>query len=165
MLRSLGCSQDATGSTLGYRNKNIKDVEQWYKTCTPDEAISFCDDQAINRLVEREFARNREISPDLLDRACQLTADDILRHYRQDYLHIRHWPKEEKRILSLIKLWREQLQFQSVDQLLREYYFENRYVQLEREATETEEVKQMYLKVQKLHWEKIPRPYKVALPV
>ena len=166
VLRTLGCSQDETRSILGCRNQTVVEVEQWVRTCLVNEAISFCDDQAIKRLVGREFPTLEQISPELLVKAGQVTADDILRHYnRQDYLRIRLKHKEEQKFLALLKQWRGQVQFLSVDQLLRKVYLENWRTDLEREVTETEEVSQAYLHVWRRHWETVPRPYKAMLPV
>lgn len=165
VLGCLGCSQDETRSILGCRKQVVVDVEEWARTCPPDEAIGFCDDQAIKRLVGREFPTFEEISPSLLVKAGQVTADDIVRHYRKDYLRIRRRPEEEQQFLGLLQRWRQQLQFLFVDQLLKEFYFENRRAELEREATEPEEVRQAYFHAWGRHWETIPRPYKAMLPV
>jgi len=165
VLRCLGCSQDVTRSILHCRSESVVEVEQWFTTCPLDTAVSFCDDQAIKRLVGREFPVLEEISSELLVKAGQITADDILRHYRQDYLYGRPKHEEEQKFSGLLQQWRRQLEFSSVDQLLRKFYFGNWWTQLQRELAEPEEVSRLYLEVYGQHWETIPRPYKAILPV
>lgn len=166
VLRTLHCSQDETRSILGCRKQTVVDAEEWIKACALDEAVIFCDDQAIKRLVRREFPTLEEISPELLDKAGEVTADDILRYYRQkDYLYRRRRHEEQEKFLALLQQWRAQVQFLSVDQLLGKFYFENWRIDLEREVTEPEEVSQAYFEVYGQHWGTIPRPYKAMLPV
>jgi hypothetical protein len=165
LLRFLGCSQDATGSILGCRNQTVVEAEKWFRTCLPDEATCFCDDQVIKRLVGREFPTFEEISPELLVKAGQVTADDILRHYRPDLAHIRPIHEEGQKFLELLQRWREQLRFLSVAELLRKYRFESWGTDAKCEVTEPEDVRQAYLHELGRHLETIPKPYKAMLPV
>lgn len=89
--------------------------------------------------------------------------DDILRCYRKDSRYVR--PEQEQKFLPLLQQWRGQIEFWSIDQLLREFYFKNWHAELQREATEPEEVSQAYFEVYGHHCETIPRPYKAILPV
>jgi len=73
--------------------------------------------------------------------------------------------EERQGFLTLLQRWREQLEFLSIDQILRRFYFQNWRTDLEREGTEPEEVRQAYLRVSGRHWETIPRPPKVMLPI
>jgi transcriptional regulator with XRE-family HTH domain len=73
--------------------------------------------------------------------------------------------EERQGFLTLLQRWREQLEFLSIDQILRKFYFQNRHTDLEREGTEPEEVRQAYLRVLGRHWETIPRPPKAMLPI
>jgi transcriptional regulator with XRE-family HTH domain len=73
--------------------------------------------------------------------------------------------EERQRFLPLLQRWREQLEFLSIARILREFYFQNRHTDLEHEGTEPEEVRQAYLRVVGRHWETIPRPPKVILPI
>ena len=73
--------------------------------------------------------------------------------------------EERQRFLPLLQRWREQLEFLSIAQILREFYFQNRHTDLEHEGTEPEEVRQAYLRVIGRHWETIPRPPKAMLPI
>jgi len=166
VLRTLRCSQDETRSILGCRKQTVVDAEEWIRACALDEAVIFCDDQAIKRLVRREFPTLEEISPELLDKAGEVTADDILRYYRQkDYLYRRRRHEEQEQFLALLQQWRAQVQFLSVDQLLGKFYFENWRIDLEREVTEPEEVSEAYFDAYGRHWGTIPKPYKAMLPV
>ena len=73
--------------------------------------------------------------------------------------------EERQRFLTLLQRWREQLEFLSIDQILRKFYFQNWHTDLEREGTEPEEVRQAYLRVSGRHWETILRPPKAMLPI
>lgn len=73
--------------------------------------------------------------------------------------------EERQKFLTLLQRWREQLQVLSIDQILRKFYFQNWRSDLELESTEPEEVRQAYLRVSGRHWETIPRPLKVMLPI
>jgi hypothetical protein len=73
--------------------------------------------------------------------------------------------EERQKFVTLLQRWREQLEFLSIDQILRKFYFQNRHTDLEREGTEPEEVRQAYLRVSERHWETIPRPLKAMLPI
>lgn len=73
--------------------------------------------------------------------------------------------EEGKEFLALLRRWREQLQFLSVDQLLRQFYLDNWRRDLEHELTESEEVSHAYFQAWGRHWATIPKPYKAMLPV
>lgn len=73
--------------------------------------------------------------------------------------------EKRQRFLTLLQRWREQLEFLSIDQILRKFYFQNWHTDLEREGTEPEEVRQAYLRVSGRHWETILRPPKAMLPI
>ncbi len=73
--------------------------------------------------------------------------------------------EERQKFLTLLQRWREQLEFLSIDQILRKFYFRNWRTDLKREGTEPEEVRQAYLRVSGRHWETIPRPPKATLPI
>lgn len=150
---------------VGCRNQTVGEAEEWVRARPLDEVVSFFDDQTIKRLVGREFPAFEQISPELLVKASQVTADDILRRYRQDYLHIGLKQGEQGGVQGLLERWRRQLEFSSVDQFLRKFYFGNWWTQLQRELAEPEEVSRLYLEVYGQHIETIPRPFKALLPV
>ncbi len=165
VLRCIGCTQEETGHILKCRKETVVDAEEWLKTCPPHDAIVFCDDLAIESQVRREFPKFDVILPEQLVKAGQVTGDDILRHYRRDYSEIK--PKQENRqkLLALIGRWRGEVHFLSVEQLLRRFYLENRRTELEHMVSTPKEVGETYLDVVARHWETIPRPHKVTLPV
>jgi hypothetical protein len=86
VLRTLNLSQDEVASTVRCGKLTVSDVEQWIRRCPLVEAINLCDDQAIKRLVGRDFPGMKEISGEILVKAAQLVGEDILRHYREDFL-------------------------------------------------------------------------------
>lgn len=165
MLRTLGCDQDATSSILHCGKGTVVGSERWIETCPLDEATGFCDNAAIKRLVGREFPLSPEISPELLVKAGQVTGDDVLRHYREDYLRVRVKHEEKEKLLVLLQHWRGQLDFLSVSQFLRKFYFDNRRKDAEIEITESEDVNKAYLDVAVRHWDTMPRHHGVMLPI
>ncbi|MFC2001574.1 hypothetical protein ACFLUZ_03600 [Chloroflexota bacterium] len=86
ILRTLNLSQDAVASMVRCGKSTVVEVEQRIRTCPLDEAINLCDDQAIQGLVGREFPGLEEISGDILVKAGKLHREDILRHYREDFI-------------------------------------------------------------------------------
>jgi hypothetical protein len=117
-LRTLDCSQDEVANILHCSKRIVGEVEQWIEHCDLDEAVHVCDNQALRRLVGREFPSLEELSPELLIKADRLTGEDILRHYRADFIH--PLPKQdtlmieaEKKHLSalrnLLAEWMKQL--------------------------------------------------------
>jgi len=61
-------------------------VERRFRGLTCEEAARLCDDQAIKRIVGRELVYLKEVDAEVLVKAAQVTGDDILRHFRDDYL-------------------------------------------------------------------------------
>ncbi len=86
ILRTLNLSQDAVASMVRCGKSTVVEVEQWISVCPLDEAINLCDDQAVRALVGREFPGFDEISGDILVKAGKLQGEDILRHYREDFM-------------------------------------------------------------------------------
>ena len=86
ILRTLNLSQDKVASTVYCGKSTVVDVEQWIRRCPLDEAVNLCDDQSIKRLVGWELPSLKEVSGDILVKAAQLKGEDILRHYREDFI-------------------------------------------------------------------------------
>ena len=86
ILRTLNLSQDAVSSIISCGKSTVVEVEQWIRICPLDEAINLCEDQAIQGLVGREFPGLEEIPRDILVKASKLHGEDILRHYREDFI-------------------------------------------------------------------------------
>lgn len=62
------------------------DVETWFgKELTYPQAKTFVDDQAVRRLVDRDFAYYG-LDDETIEKAHRATGDDILRRFRADYL-------------------------------------------------------------------------------
>ena len=86
ILRTLNLSQDAVASVVRCGKSTVVEVEQWVKKCLLDDVISLCNDQAIQGVVGREFPGLEEISRDILVKAGKINGEDILRHYREDFI-------------------------------------------------------------------------------
>ena len=68
------------------RKNAVGDVETWFgKELTYPQAKLFVNDQAIKRLVDRDFVYYG-LDDETLERAHAATGDDILRRFRADYL-------------------------------------------------------------------------------
>lgn len=167
VFRTLGCSQDEVASNVCCAKLTVVEAEQWIRTCALNEAVAFCDDQAIKRLVGREFPSLKEISHELLVKAGQLTGDDILRHYRRDYLHIKAKLEQDEKqeFLALLQRWREQAQFLSPDELLRRFGLGALREDLLRHMTDSQPVAKIYDAAKRHHAQSIPGPVKVLLGV
>jgi len=85
ILRVLDCSQDQAASILHISKTTVWETEKWLKSAPLETVKGVFDDQALKRVVGRELPLLEEVEPRLLVRAGQVTADDILRHYRTDY--------------------------------------------------------------------------------
>ena len=169
VLRTLRCTQSEAVSIIGCRNETAVEAERWIEACTLDEAIFFCDDQAVKEVVDQNFPtlarKSDQLSLELLVKAGKLTGDDILRHYRRDYRGMRAKYEEQQRFLTLLEQWREQIQFLSLDQLLDECWFKNWRTDLEREVNEPEDIVRWHVQIHKRHRGKTPRPSAAMLPV
>lgn len=117
-LRTLNCSQDEVANVLHCSKRIVGEVEQWIYKCDLEEASRLCDDQSLRRLVGREFPGLEEISNELLIKAGQLTSEDILRHYREDFALVRPMQdpitiktkgEHQSRLRNLLVEWMKQL--------------------------------------------------------
>ncbi len=66
ILRTLGLSQDDVKGIISCGKSTVVKLERLIRQCDLHEANKLCDDQAMKRLVEREFPRLEEISDDIL---------------------------------------------------------------------------------------------------
>jgi len=85
ILRVLGCPEDDVASILHIGKTKVVAIERWIKAEYLDTIQAVFDDQALKRVVGRELPTFEEMDGKLLIRAGQVTADDILRHYRADW--------------------------------------------------------------------------------
>lgn len=86
-LRTLGSSQEETASIVHRHKSLVSMVEDWFsKELTYPEAVKVSEDMAIKSTVHILLVPSEQIKPETLVKAAQLTADDILRHYRKDYV-------------------------------------------------------------------------------
>lgn len=85
VLRFLGCSWDNVANALHIAKRRVGDIEDWIKAERLESVEAIFDDQALKRVIGRELPSLEEVEPQLLVRAGQVMADDILRHYRTDY--------------------------------------------------------------------------------
>jgi len=87
MLRAIGFLQKDTARITRCANQTVVDTERWLREEDYHNVARICDDQSIKKMVTTEAIYWGLKEEDLvkLDR---LTQDDILRHYRADYLKI-----------------------------------------------------------------------------
>jgi len=85
VLRLLDRSQDYVASALHIAKRQVGNIEDWIKAGRLESVEAVFDDQALKRTIGRELPILEEIEPHILIRAGQVTADDILQHYRTDY--------------------------------------------------------------------------------
>jgi|GEM_PF-4068608 len=87
MLRAIGFLQKDTARITRCANQTVVDTERWLTKEDYHKVARICDDQSIKKMVAAEAIYWGLEAEDLvkLDR---LTQDDILRHYRADYLEI-----------------------------------------------------------------------------
>ena len=119
ILRVLDCSQDAVTSILHIGKRRVQEIEQWIKAQYLDTIQAVFDDQALKRVVGRELPTFEEMDGKLLIRAGQVTADDILRHYRADW-HSETMPNQKHldNLRDCLSEWDEQVQFASLFQMV-----------------------------------------------
>lgn len=95
VLRILGGSQDEVASELRIGKMKVEAIEYWIKAESLRHVEAIFDDQPLKRVVGRELPSYEEVEPSVLVRAGQVTGDDILRHYRDDYLGQQQAPAEQ----------------------------------------------------------------------
>ncbi|MFC1926225.1 hypothetical protein ACFLWV_00540 [Chloroflexota bacterium] len=87
ILRTSGLTQDEVLSILHCGKLTVVDSERWFKGLPYTEAERLCNDTDIKRVVRKEsITKSDELTTDLLVKAAQVTVDDILRRFREDYL-------------------------------------------------------------------------------
>ncbi len=120
VLRSIGESVTNIVITLSCARYVVVNTGKWFEQLPYEHAVAFCDEAAITRAIERNKESFQQTRNGLPEKAAEVTADDILRHYRlTDYLEhqatIRQNMKKEAlqkhfdAIRDLIERWREQL--------------------------------------------------------
>ena len=86
ILRTLRPSQGAAAEIARCRKSKVVEVDRWFRDgLSYREAVAFADDEAIRRLIGREFG-DLELKDEVLTRAQQIIGDDILRRFRQDFV-------------------------------------------------------------------------------
>jgi hypothetical protein len=79
-------------STMHCAKLIIGEVERWFsKKLSYSEAVRLCNDMAIKRVIDVDLIPQEEVDKKLLEKLAQIAGDDILRHYRQDYLFQLRW--------------------------------------------------------------------------
>ncbi len=85
MLRAVGIIQKDTARYTRCANQTVVDVEKWLREQDYHSVARICDDQSIKKMVATE-AIYWGLEEEVLVRLDRLTQDDILRHYRTDYI-------------------------------------------------------------------------------
>jgi len=97
VLRVLNLSQDAVASDIHIAKRTIVETEEWIRKTPLKDLEAIFNDNAIKNTVGRELPPLEELAPDVLIRAGQVTGDEILRHYREDYREAKHLPSSQAR--------------------------------------------------------------------
>lgn len=103
MLRVVGLKQKNTARITECANQTVVNVEKWFKKEDYHKVIRICDDQIIKKMVATE-AIYWGLEAETLVRLDRLTQDDILRHYRTDYIE-----QQDPILQKYFMEWREQL--------------------------------------------------------
>jgi DNA-binding XRE family transcriptional regulator len=90
VLRTLKLSQDEVASAIHVAKASVVAIEKWLREAPLEDVEAVFDTQALQRLISRELPSCEEASRELLVKAPRVTADDILRHYREGYRRKRH---------------------------------------------------------------------------
>lgn len=95
VLRTADCSQNMAASIMHCAKLRIGQVERWFsKELSYSEAVRLCNDMAIKRVIDIGLIPQEEVDKKLLEKLAQIIGDDILRHYRQDYLFRLRWVED-----------------------------------------------------------------------
>lgn len=87
VLRAVGCTHEDIAGMVRCAKKTVGDVERWFALeLSWEDAVRLCDDQAVKIIAGRELVSFEEAPHGVLVKAAQLAGDDILRHFRPDYL-------------------------------------------------------------------------------
>ena len=86
VLRRAGCSQDAVASIMHCAKLRVVEAEHWFKKLPYSKAVELCSDIAIKRIIDIDLVPAEQVGEELVQRVAGITGDNILRHYRQDYL-------------------------------------------------------------------------------
>jgi len=92
LLRTADRSQDMVTSILHCHKSVVGNVERWFtntEELSYSEAAKLCSDVAIKRMINIELVPCEEVDKKLLEKVVQITGDNILRHYRADYIERR----------------------------------------------------------------------------
>lgn len=86
VMRTLHLSLDNVASTLRVSKSTIMDVESWIAQASLSEVEAVFADSAIKSLTARELPGLEEVDNKVMVRAGQVSKNDVLRHYRQDWV-------------------------------------------------------------------------------
>jgi len=87
ILRTLQFSQDEVINVLHCHKQLVSMVDRWFsEELNYPAAVKVCADIAIKSALHLFLVPSKDIDPETLVKAAQLTADDILRHYRKDHI-------------------------------------------------------------------------------
>jgi hypothetical protein len=144
ILGTSGCSQDAVASIVHCWKRTVGKVEEWFKDpgqLSYRQAAELCSDTAIKSVVNLYLVPEEEVDKKLLEKATCVTGDNILRHYRTDYLKPKEpaggTGEEVKEFLVLVRQWREQAKLWWPDEFLRQYYLRGLADEVERRVTKS----------------------------
>jgi len=113
MLRAIGINQKDTAKYTRCANQTVVDTEKWLREEDYHRVARICDDQSIKKMVATE-AIYWGLKEENLVKLDRLTQDDILRHYRADYLETAdvsgpRFLKHTADVLSLLDTYVSQL--------------------------------------------------------
>ena len=123
LMRAAGCSWEVTSETVGCAKAVVGIVEKWFKEeISVDEARRVCSDDVVKRIINRDLTTVPEpdtvggLKPSHLIKVSQMVGDDVLRHFRPDYiaqlleeLTVDGNRKHLAAIADLLETWKKQL--------------------------------------------------------
>lgn len=97
ILRYLKKTQDEVAGMLKIGKKKVGDIQDWLEKQRLEFVEVVLDEPRLKKVVEEKLSDLPEVHPIDLVRAARVTADDLLRHYRLDYL-AKHKESEREEI-------------------------------------------------------------------
>lgn len=91
MARTVGLDQKATARHTRCADQTVVLVEKWAREADYTAVVLLCDEQTMKHMVSKEMSF-WELDNDTLLKLDRITGDDILQHYRKDYMEHKATP-------------------------------------------------------------------------
>lgn len=86
ILRTLKMTQDEVADILKMRKERVGSIEKWIKDEELELVEAVFDDERLRRVIDKELVDVTDMDKLDLAHATRVTQDDILEHYRLDYI-------------------------------------------------------------------------------